>query len=163
MTTLYTRLPDKKAVHVVLIDDDEVDVEAVVRSFRLHGMANPITTFRNGAEALHAMRGRFGSELGATPFLILLDLNMPMMNGIEFLDAIRGDPGLRRTIVFALTTSDTDEDKRAAYERHVAGYLVKSHLGVSYSALTQMLDNYWRIVEFPSVHSSATGSPRPPR
>ena len=46
--------------------------------------------------------------------------------------------------------ADTDEDKRAAYERHVAGYLVKSHLGVSYGALAQMLDNYWRIVEFPT-------------
>jgi CheY-like chemotaxis protein len=147
----------KQAVHVVLIDDDEVDVEAVVRSFRLHGLHNPITIFRNGAEALHAMHGRFGRDLAVTPFLVLLDLNMPMMNGIEFLDAIRGDPGLRRTIVFALTTSDTDEDKRAAYDRHVAGYLVKSHLGVSYSALAQMLDNYWRIVEFPTSYEANVG------
>jgi CheY-like chemotaxis protein len=144
-------------VHVVLIDDDEVDVEAVVRSFRLHGLPNPITVFRNGAEAIQAMRGRFGSELTAAPFLVLLDLNMPMMNGIEFLDAIRSDPNLRRTIVFALTTSDTDEDRSAAYERHVAGYLVKSQLGVSYQALTQMLDNYWRIVEFPSFSGPTPG------
>lgn len=150
-------LMDKKSVHVVLIDDDDVDVEAVVRSFRLHGLHNPITIFRNGAEALQAMRGRFGSELATTPFLVLLDLNMPMMNGIEFLDAIRGDPDLRRAIVFALTTSDTDEDKRAAYERHVAGYLVKSHLGVSYGSLTQMLDNYWRIVEFPTSFGAVLG------
>jgi CheY-like chemotaxis protein len=74
------------------------------------------------------------------------------MNGIEFLDALRSDPHLRRAIVFALTTSDTDEDKRAAYERHVAGYLVKSHLGVAYGSLTQMLDNYWSIVEFPTTY-----------
>ncbi len=150
MMTQSSGLLDKKTVHVVLIDDDDVDVEAVVRSFRVHGMSNPVTVFRNGAEALHALRGRFGRELTASPFLVLLDLNMPMMNGIEFLDVIRSDPNLRRAIVFALTTSDTDEDKRAAYERHVAGYLVKSHLGVSYGALTQMLDNYWRIVEFPT-------------
>ena len=148
---------DKKAVHVVLIDDDDVDVEAVVRSFRLHGLQNPITVFRNGAEALQALRGRFGRELTASPFLVLLDLNMPMMNGIEFLDVIRADADLRRAIVFALTTSDTDEDKRAAYERHVAGYLVKSHLGVSYGSLTQMLDNYWRIVEFPTSFGAAIG------
>ena len=146
----------KQAVHVVLIDDDEVDVEAVMRSFRLHGLSNPITVFRNGAEALQALRGRFGSELTSSPFIVLLDLNMPMMNGIEFLDVIRGDANLRRAIVFALTTSDTDEDKRAAYERHVAGYLVKSHMGVSYGALTQMLDNYWRIVEFPTSFGAIT-------
>ena len=157
MTIQHSSSTNKQAVHVVLIDDDEVDIEAVVRSFRLHGFSNPITTFRNGAEALQAMRGRFGRELGTVPFLVLLDLNMPMMNGIEFLDAIRADPGLRRTIVFALTTSDTDEAKRAAYERHVAGYLVKSHLGVAYSALTQMLDNYWSIVEFPTSYGAPLG------
>ena len=151
MMTQKSRAMDKKSVHVVLIDDDEVDVEAVVRSFRLHGLYNQMTIFHNGAEAIQAMRGRFGRELTEKPFLVLLDLNMPMMNGIEFLDALRSDPYLRRAIVFALTTSDTDEDKRAAYERHVAGYLVKSHLGVSYGALTQMLDNYWGIVEFPTT------------
>ena len=151
MLTQKSGAMDKKSVHVVLIDDDEVDVEAVVRSFRLHGLYNQITTFRNGAEAIQAMRGRFGRELTEKPFLVLLDLNMPMMNGIEFLDALRDDPHLRRAIVFALTTSDTDEDKRAAYERHVAGYLVKSHLGVSYGSLTQMLANYWSIVEFPTT------------
>jgi CheY-like chemotaxis protein len=139
-----------KPVHVVLIDDDEVDVEAVRRSFRNFGLHNPITVFHNGAEAIRALRGPFGRELALTPHLVLLDLNMPMMNGIEFLDEVRRDPDLRRTIVFALTTSDTDEDKRAAYERHVAGYLVKSHLGVSYSSLTHMLESYWRIVEFPN-------------
>lgn len=148
---------NKRAVHVVLIDDDEVDVEAVVRSFRLHGLPNQITIFRNGAEAIGAMRGRFGRELASEPFLVLLDLNMPMMNGIEFLDEIRSDPNLRRAIVFALTTSETDEDKRAAYERHVAGYLVKSHMGVTYGSLTEMLDNYWRIVEFPTSYGATIG------
>lgn len=150
---------DTTSVHVVLIDDDEVDVEAVVRSFRAHGLRNPITVFHNGAEAIQAMHGRFGCELTTGPFLVLLDLNMPMMTGIEFLDAIRSDADLRRTIVFALTTSDTDEDKRAAYDRHVAGYLVKSHMGVSYEALTQMLDYYWRTVQFPTSPPGSSERP----
>lgn len=157
MLTQKSGSTGKQAVHVVLIDDDEVDVEAVVRSFRLHGLQNQITVFRNGAEAIQALRGRFGRELTESPFLVLLDLNMPMMNGIEFLDVIRSDATLRRAIVFALTTSDTDEDKRAAYERHVAGYLVKSHMGVAYGALTKMLDNYWRIVEFPTSYEANVG------
>ncbi len=144
-----------KPVHVVVIDDDDVDIEAVIRSFRVYGLSNQVTVFHNGAEAMVALRGSFGQEIVLTPHLILLDLNMPMMNGIEFLDEMRRDPHLRRTIVFALTTSDTDEDKLAAYERHVAGYLVKSHLGVSYVGLTQMLDNYWRTVEFPTSLGAA--------
>jgi CheY-like chemotaxis protein len=144
-----------KTVHVVLIDDDDVDIEAVLRSFRSYGLKNPITVFHNGAEAIRALRGPFGQELSRKPHLILLDLNMPMMNGIEFLDEVRRDPHLRRTIIFALTTSNTDEDKRAAYERHVAGYLVKSHMGVSYASLTQMLDSYWRTVEFPSPRDAS--------
>jgi CheY-like chemotaxis protein len=139
-----------QTVHVILVDDDDVDVEAVVRSFRSYGLQNPISVFHNGAEAIRALRGELGQHLAHTPHLVLLDLNMPKMNGIEFLDEVRRDPNLRRTIVFALTTSDTEEDKKAAYERHVAGYLVKSHLGVSYRALTHMLDSYWRIVEFPT-------------
>jgi CheY-like chemotaxis protein len=143
-----------QAVHVVLIDDDEIDVEAVRRSFRAYGLKNPITAFSNGAEAIRALRGEFGKQLAVTPHLVLLDLNMPMMNGIEFLDEVRRDPNLRSTIIFALTTSNTEEDKKAAYERQVAGYLVKSHLGVSYASLTHMLDAYSRIVEFPNSHYS---------
>jgi len=60
------------------------------------------------------------------PYIILLDLNMPRMSGIEFLEVIRHDDALRDTVVFVLTTSKADEDRTAAYKKHVAGYIVKS-------------------------------------
>jgi DNA-binding NarL/FixJ family response regulator len=71
------------------------------------------------------------------------------MNGIEFLGALRDDPQLRKSIVFVLTTSDRDEDIVAAYDKHIAGYLLKSHAGRDFVNLITMLDSYWRIVQFP--------------
>ncbi len=83
------------------------------------------------------------------PYLILLDLNMPRMNGIELLDWLRAQPHLHRSIVFAFTTSEAQQDCRAAYDRQVAGYLVKSHLGSGYAGLARILDTYTQAVLFP--------------
>jgi CheY-like chemotaxis protein len=80
---------------------------------------------------------------------VLLDLNSPRMNGIELLDEIRKDSALKDSIVFVLTTSNTAEDKVAAYEKQVAGYIVKEKAGKDFAKLTCMLENYWRVIEFP--------------
>jgi CheY-like chemotaxis protein len=129
--------PLEKQVQIVLIDDDEVDVPY------------SLATFSNGSEAKTALAGRFGHELMRRPYLILLDLNMPRMNGIELLDWLRTQPHLRRSIVFAFTTSEAQQDCRAAYDRQVAGYLVKSHLGAGYIELVNMLDTYTQSILFP--------------
>ena len=81
--------------------------------------------------------------------LVICDVNMPRMNGIEFLDAVRADPALSRTIVFVLTTSDREEDKVAAYEHNVAGYILKSRAGEDFLEVVKLLRVYWRLVEFP--------------
>jgi CheY-like chemotaxis protein len=83
------------------------------------------------------------------PYLILLDLNMPRMNGIEFLAELRSDPQLRSSIVFVLTTSNAEEDKVESYGYNVAGYIVKSEVGHRFVNLITMLGHFWRIVEFP--------------
>ncbi len=83
------------------------------------------------------------------PHLILLDLNMPRMGGLEFIKTLREDRSLCDSVVFVLTTSKSDEDLSAAYRSHVAGYIVKSEIGDSFSSLVQMLDAYWQIVELP--------------
>ena len=136
-------------VTILLIEDDDVDAEAVQRAFRQQRIANPFHVVPDGVEALLALRGQGTYAPVPRPYLILLDLNMPRMNGIEFLEAIREDPELRRSIVFVLTTSNSDQDKLAAYEQHVAGYIVKSRAGEDFLEVVKLLRTYWRIIEFP--------------
>jgi CheY-like chemotaxis protein len=138
-----------KPLHIILIEDDEVDAEAIERAFQSFGVAVRTTRFVDGRMAIDALRSAWGSQLHTEPHVILLDLNMPRMNGLAFLDELRKEPVLRRSIVFALTGSELEENKAAAYDRRVAGYLVKPHLGRDYSALRELLDVYYQAVEFP--------------
>lgn len=134
-----------ETVHVLLVEDDEVDAEAVKRGFQKHRIANPILVAPNGLIALEMLR----SGQVPRPYLILLDINMPRMNGIEFLQAIRGDDDLRDSVIFILSTSDDERDKIATYNQNIAGYLVKSKVGEGFVNLVEMLDCYWRYVELP--------------
>lgn len=140
---------ETRPVHVLLVEDDEVDAEAVERGFRKQRISNPFTVVSNGIEALAKLRAT-GEERLPRPYMVLLDLNMPQMNGIEFLSELRTDETLKRSVVFVLTTSNRDEDKVAAYDAQVAGYLLKSRAGEDFVNLLDMLNAYWRIVEFPS-------------
>jgi CheY-like chemotaxis protein len=135
-------------VHILLVDDNDVDVEGVLRAFTRKRIGNPITVARDGVEALHVLRG-IGQPPLPRPFLILLDLAMPRMNGIEFLDTIRADADLKDSIVFVLTTSASDEDKVASYSHNVAGYIVKKEVGEGFVRLVSLLDHYWTVVQFP--------------
>jgi CheY-like chemotaxis protein len=92
-----------------------------------------------------------GVQLQSEPYLILLDLNMPRMNGIAFLDELRKDAVLKRSIVFALSGSSEEHDRAAAYDRRVAGYLVKASQGLDYRALRELLEVYYNAIEFPMV------------
>jgi CheY-like chemotaxis protein len=139
----------EQQVQIVLIDDDEVDVEAVARLLRKRKLPYDLVTFSNGSDAKNALAGSFGWELTKQPYIILLDLNLPRMNGIELLNWLRTQPHLCRSIVFAFTTSEAQQDCKAAYDLQVAGYLVKSHLGSGYAALARMLDAYTQNVLFP--------------
>ena len=136
-------------VTLLLVEDDHVDAEAIQRAFRQYRIANPFVVVRDGVEALAALRREPGAPGLPEPYVVLLDINMPRMNGIEFLEALRADPRLSRTIVFVLTTSDREEDKVAAYEHHVAGYILKSRAGEDFLEVVKLLKVYWRLVEFP--------------
>ncbi|MGE0785704.1 MAG: response regulator [Sandaracinaceae bacterium] len=135
-------------VQVVLVEDNEVDREGVRRAFRHHRIANPILTARDGVEALALLRGG-GEAAVRRPYVVLLDLNMPRMDGFELLRAIRSDPALHDSVVFVLTTSKADEDMMAAYDLNVAGYICKSDVGAGFVRLVELLDHYWRVVELP--------------
>jgi CheY-like chemotaxis protein len=136
-------------VNLLLVEDDEVDVQGLKRAFAKSRIANPITVAKDGIEALEFLRGENGREKLPKPHLILLDLNMPRMNGIEFLAAIRADEALRGTVIFMITTSKADEDKARAYGHNVAGYIVKQDPANTFMEAVSLLEHYWKIVEFP--------------
>lgn len=135
-------------IHIVLVDDDEVDAEMVVRALRKSGLRNDMVLFRDGVEALTAFQTHLAQKLRNEPYLILLDLSMPRMNGFEFLDALRSNTEFRGSIVFIFTGSERPEDRTAAYDRQVAGYLIKSRLGENYHLLPILLQAYCQAVVF---------------
>ena len=136
-------------VNILVVDDDDIDVRAVKRGFAAQKISNPIYVASDGVEAIEMLRGEGGRDPLPRPYLILLDLKMPRMNGIQFLDEIRKDPDLRGSIVFVLTTSDDDRDKTAAYEKNVAGYLLKQEVGEDFIDAVRMLDLFTISVQFP--------------
>ncbi|QYJ74913.1 MULTISPECIES: response regulator [Shewanella] len=136
-----------REVVLFLVDDDDVDYMAVERAMRQMRLLNPLVRARDGKAALEMLNE--GVVQGA--FVILLDLNMPRMNGLEFLQALRADPQFASAVVFVLTTSRADEDKLAAYSFNVAGYVVKSNIKEEFESIINMLDGYWRIVELPKL------------
>lgn len=140
-------------VQIVLIDDDTVDVEGIGRALKKRRISNPITVFRDGIEALEGLRRTGPGALVRKPFMILLDLNMPRMGGLEFLAELRRDERLRDTVVFVLTTSSSDRDKLGSYALNIAGYMVKSRVGDDFMDMLQLLGWYWRIVELPQEAS----------
>ncbi|WP_445773304.1 response regulator [Shewanella sp.] len=135
-----------KPVTVFIVDDDDVDVIGIERALKKLKIANPTIRAKDGIEALEMLR----NKLIPHPFIVLLDINMPRMGGIDFLTTIRADPELSKLIVFMLTTSSADQDKVSAYEKNVAGYMVKKQVGESFLNIVDMLDHYWRVVELPS-------------
>ena len=138
-----------RPVNVLLVDDDDGDARSVQRAFRSARIANPITRAIDGIDALDILRGSNGKTKLSPPYLLLVDLNMPRMNGIELVESLRQDCELHNCIVFILTTSNRDEDKLAAYDFNIAGYIVKERAGRDFQRLIDMMQGHWRIVELP--------------
>lgn len=135
-----------RTLNILLVEDDEVDVMNVQRSFKKNNISNPLYVAGNGVEALEMLRN------GSVPTqnrLILLDINMPKMNGIEFLRALRADPVLRTSPVVVLTTSNDDKDRMESFQLNVAGYLLKPVTFSSFVDLMLALNKYWMLVEMP--------------
>ncbi len=135
-----------KEVTIVLIDDDEVDVMGIHRALKKLKILNTVVRARDGLEGLALLRE---PTAVSRPYIVLLDINMPRMDGLEMLAELRKDPNLSDSVVFILTTSKTEEDKVKAYAHHVAGYIIKSDVGEGFMSVMEMLGNYWRVVELP--------------
>ena len=130
----------------VLVDDDAVDREVIRRALRQLGVDNPIVEAEDGEEALEKLEAAMEQESDKA-HVVILDLNMPRMNGFEFLERIRADERFRRLPVFVLTTSKSRIDKEKAYDRSISGYIVKSRGIID---AVRMIDQYQRVIEFPS-------------
>jgi CheY-like chemotaxis protein len=139
----------EQPIHLLLVEDDEIEVEALARAFRSWRIAHTLTVATDGLEALDALQGHPHDMMLATRRLILLDLNLPRMGGLEFLRVLRRDPVLRNSVVFVWTTSNHEQDIRAAYDNAVAGYFVKFRAGPQMHKLLSMLEAYCQMAEFP--------------
>jgi CheY-like chemotaxis protein len=140
---------DTKPVKILLVEDDRIDVKAFQRAMKKLKIGNPIHISSDGVEAYEYLEECFQGNASEAPSLAILDINMPRMNGIELLQKIRDDKRMRHLVVFMLTTSNDDKDKFEAYNLNVAGYMLKSDMGNSFIRAVELVDNYWRVVEFP--------------
>ncbi len=141
-----TAPPTDRLLNILLVEDDEVDVMNVRRAFKKNNIANPLFLAGNGLEALEQLRN---GSIPRDRRIILLDLNMPKMNGIEFLKELRADPALGLTPVIVLTTSNDERDRIEAYNLNVAGYILKPVTFGNFCEVMAALNKYWALVELP--------------
>lgn len=134
---------------VLIVDDDDVDRLGWVRAFRQLAQPNQLVTARDGSEALAILRGEADTPPPAKPIIVLLDLNMPRMNGIEFLDQLRAEADWHDTVVFVVSTSQNSRDKAQAYGRCIAGYIQKRHAQDCIPQAVKMLELYQSVVSLP--------------
>jgi CheY-like chemotaxis protein len=114
---------------ILLVEDDEVDIEAVRRALQKGKICNDVVCACDGIEALNILAGKDSHKKIQQPCLILLDINMPRMNGLDFLKHIQQNEIMKQNVVFILTTSLRDSDKAVAHAFQVTGYLLKENLG----------------------------------
>lgn len=142
---------EERIINILLVEDDEVDVMNVKRAFKKYKITNPLFIAGNGIEGLSMLRSQDGKppQVPENRRLVLLDLNMPKMNGLEFLHEVREDEKLKRTPVIVLTTSDEDRDRIEAYDLNVAGYILKPVTFVNFAEVMVALNKYWALCEMP--------------
>jgi CheY-like chemotaxis protein len=138
-----------KHLTILLVEDDDVEAETVTRGLARAKVINKLVRANDGVEALEMLRGTADRPPLAPPFLLLVDIQMPRLDGIQLIKEIRADPNLTRSVIFVLTTSDDDRDKIAAYDLHIAGYILKTNTKEELLPLMAMLDYYLVIVEPP--------------
>ena len=131
---------------IMLVEDDQVDTMTVRRALKELHVANPLEHVENGEEALNYLR----NPANPRPCLILLDLNMPIMGGIEFLQIAKKDESLKGIPVVVLTTSEEQEDKVESFQLGVAGYMRKPVDYPNFVEMIRAIDAYWTISELPS-------------
>jgi CheY-like chemotaxis protein len=136
-------------ISIMLVEDDQIDVMTVKRAFKEISITNPVIVCGNGIEALDYLR----KPENKIPGIILLDLNMPKMNGIEFLTEIKQDQKLKLIPVVVLTTSKEEQDKVETYKLGVAGYMIKPVDYLQFVEVIRTIHLYWTLNELPNCNN----------
>ena len=134
-----------ESIQILLVDDNELDRVNIQRGFKHLKIKNTIIIAEHGLQALDILRRDDSELIAAEPYIILLDLNMPKMNGIEFLHEIRNDTALKNAVVYVLTTSESPNDIDEVRQYNVSGYIVKPLERVELLKALSILDAYWSI------------------
>lgn len=137
----------KEIPSILLVEDDEVDIMNVKRAFKKNNIENPLHIAMNGLEALELLRRDDWGPSNPRPKVIISDINMPKMNGIEFIQEVRKDSSLKSLTVFVMTTSSEDSDKIDAYNLNVAGYIVKPMSFAKFVSAVGTLNEFWNLCE----------------
>lgn len=135
-------------INILLIEDDEIDIMNVKRAFKKNNIENPLFIANDGLEAINMLTGNQVDKI-PKPRIILLDLNMPRMGGIEFLQKLRIKEEFKDISVFIMTTSNEDNDKVEAYKLNVAGYILKPLSMEKFVDAVSTLKSYWKLCEYP--------------
>lgn len=126
---------------ILLVEDDDVDIMTIRRAFRKGNLRQELVVVNNGEEALDYLQDPNTLQ----PDVILLDLNMPLMDGVTFLRIVKRDPELRKIPVVILTSSEEDQDRFETFDLSVAGYLLKPVEFAQFVHTLQVLTNYWQM------------------
>ena len=130
---------------VLVVEDDRIDTMTIRRIFSDLDIGNELQFFMNGEEAIYYLR----TESVERPCIILLDINMPRMNGIEFLKEVKKDKRLKSIPVIVLTTSCDKNDREECFGNGAAGYMLKPVEYDDFMGVIQTIDNYWSVSEQP--------------
>jgi CheY-like chemotaxis protein len=141
---MYTR-------EIILIEDNPSDVELTRRAFKKAKIVNPLRHFDHGEPALEYLNSFITNDkrINEMPLLILLDINLPLVSGLEILKAIKTSPTLRRILVVMLTTSSEHRDLESAYELGANSYIIKPVDFEKFSELIVQIGMYWMVINEP--------------
>ena len=136
----------KEARPILLLEDDEIDVAAIQRALKQLNIKNPLVVCENGAKGLEWLH----AHLNTPPAMILTDIDMPIMNGLEFLAKVKSDPVLLKLPVVILSTFREESDRAQAFKLGVAGYMVKPIDATKYLSIMKTIADYWQSSELPA-------------
>jgi len=142
---------------VLLVDDSQYDVELILEALHDHRLANKVIVVSDGADAVDYLfrRGKYQSRLGPDPAVVLLDIKLPKLNGLEVLARIRADAATRSLPVIMLTSSNEESDRLRSHELGVEAYVVKPVIFQDFVEAVKDLGAFWAILnELPGSRAS---------